>query len=99
MKKHLLKIALILNFFICRSQTINLNESHLIDFLRTSQLNGDFKSDFSFNIRPIHIGKNGLKINDSIFNLNEFSPKLFTFSNGKGSIKILPIDFNIKGDS
>jgi hypothetical protein len=99
MKKHLLKIALIFNFFICRSQTINLNESHLIDFLRTSQLNGDFKSDFSFNIRPIHIGKNGLKINDSIFNLNEFSPKLFTFSNGKGSIKILPIDFNINYNS
>lgn len=90
-------------FIIChlfvKSQTINLNESHIIDYLRVSQQIGTFDSDFSFNVRPISFGKNGLKINDSIFNIDHYSPTLLTFSKGLGSIKILPIDFNVSYDS
>ena len=52
-----------LNFLISNSQTINLNESHLMDFFRTSQLNGEFNTDVSFTLRPLHIGKGGLEIN------------------------------------
>ncbi|MBT7622959.1 MAG: hypothetical protein HN595_00365 [Flavobacteriaceae bacterium] len=87
-------------FSICLSaQTINLNESHLIDYFRTSQLTGHLNSDFSFTQRPIHLGKNGLNINDSIFNLNEYSPTVLNFMKGKGFIKVLPIDFNIEYSS
>lgn len=91
-------------FVICiysnllNSQTINLNQSHIVDYLRASQLTGSFNSDFSFNIRPINIGKNGIKINDSLFNSDTFIPKVIDF-NGKGSVKILPIDYNINYDS
>ena len=76
------------------TQTINLNESPLIDYLRRSQLLGTIKSDFSFTTKPIHLGKNGLKIENSIFNLDKYSPIALNFLEGKGLIKILPIDFN-----
>ena len=88
MKKILIYLILF-NIYFLNSQTINLNESHIIDYLRASQQVGILKSDFSFNIRPIHIGKNGLKINDSVFNSNKFNPELVTFLKGNGSIKIL----------
>tara|TARA_B100001250_G_scaffold66509_1_gene52980 strand:- start:2692 stop:4395 length:1704 start_codon:yes stop_codon:yes gene_type:complete len=97
--KKILFYTILFNFYFLKSQTINLNEGHIIDYLRTSQQIGTFKSDLSFNLRPIHIGKNGIKINDSLFNSNEFSPKLITFSKGKGSVKVLPIDYNINYSS
>ena len=34
----------------------------MTDYLRTSQLLGNFRSDVSFTIKPFDIGKNGLKI-------------------------------------
>ena len=83
-------------FFISRSQTINLNESHLTDFLRTSQLLGEFKSNLSFTLKPIDIGKNGIEINKEIFNTETYSPSLLSFLKNKGKIKILPIDYNIE---
>ena len=90
---------LLFSFSLSNSQTINLNESHLIDYLRTSQLSGDLNSNFSFTQRPIHLGKNGLNINDSIFNLNKYSPTVLNFMKGKGLIKVLPIDYNIEFSS
>ena len=96
--KKILFFIICINSNLLNSQTINLNQSHIVDYLRASQLTGSFDSDFSFNIRPINIGKNGIKINDSLFNSDIFIPKLIDF-NGKGSIKILPIDYNINYDS
>jgi len=87
------------SFLISYTQTINLNESHIIDYLRTSQLIGNLNSDFSFTQRPINLGKNGVKINDSIFDLNHYSPTILNFMNGKGLIKVLPIDFNTEYNS
>jgi hypothetical protein len=97
--KKIILFFLFISTFLIKGQTINLNEGHIVDYLRTSQQIGTFKSDLSFNLRPIHIGKNGIKINDSLFNSNEYSPKLITFSKGKGSVKILPIDYNINYSS
>ena len=87
------------SFLISYTQTINLNESHIIDYLRTSQLIGNLNSDFSFTQRPINFGKNGVKINDSIFDLNHYSPTILNFMNGNGLIKVLPIDFNTEYNS
>ena len=56
-------LFLLFTFFISSSQTINLNESYLTDYLRTSQLLGDFESEVSFTLKPLEIGKNGLEIN------------------------------------
>ena len=90
---------LFFTFLVSSSQTINLNESYLTDYLRTSQLLGDFKSDVSFTLKPFDIGKNGLKIENEVFNIEEYSPTVLTFFKNKGKIKILPIDYNIEFNS
>ena len=74
-------------FFISSSQTINLNESYLTDYLRTSQLLGEFKSDVSFTLKPLDIGGNGLEINKEIFDTEKYAPTLLSFLKGNGKIK------------
>ena len=65
-------------FLISNSQTINLNELYLTDYLRTSQLLGDFKSDVSFTLKPLDIGKNGLEINKEILDTEKYAPTVLT---------------------
>ena len=60
-------LFLFFTFIVSSSQTINLNESYLTDYFRTSQLLGEFKSDVSFTLKPLDIGKNGIEINKEIF--------------------------------
>ena len=81
------------------SQTINLNESYLTDYLRTSQLLGTFESDVSFTLKPLDIGKNGIEINKEIFDTEKYAPSFLSFLKGNGKIKILPIDYNIEFNS
>jgi hypothetical protein len=90
---------LLFTFFISSSQTINLNESYLNDYLRTSQLLGNFKSDVSFTLKPFDIGKNGIEINKEIFDTEKYAPTVLSFLKGNGKIKILPLDFNIEFNS
>ena len=97
--KHKLFLFLVFTFFVSNSQTINLNESHIIDYLRINQLIGKVDSNFSFTQRPINIGKMGININDSIIDLNKYSPVILNFANKKGKLKILPIDYNIEYSS
>ena len=92
-------LFLFFTFFISNSQTINLNESYLTDYLRISQLQGEFKSDVSFTLKPLDIGKNGIKIKNEVFDIEEYSPTVLTFFKNKGKIKILPIDYNIEFNS
>jgi hypothetical protein len=92
-------LFLFFTFFISNSQTINLNESYLTDYLRTSQLLGEFKENISFTLKPLDIGKNGLDIDTELFNTKQYAPTLLTFFKGKGKIKILPIDYNIEFNS
>jgi len=80
-------------------QTINLNESYLSNYLRTSQIAGKFKNDVSFTLKPFDIGTSGHKIENNVFNTEEYSPTLITFFNDKGKIKILPLDYNIEFNS
>ncbi len=79
------------------SQSINLNESHIIDFFRTSQLSGDLKSDFSFTLKPFDI--NNFNINSTLFNNEKYSPTILNFFKGKGKLKMLPVDYNIEFNS
>ena len=92
-------LLLIFIFFQSNSQTINLNESYLTDYLRTAQLLGEFQNEISFTLRPFDIGTNGLKINDSIFNIENYAPTISTFLKGKGKVKLIPIDYNIEFSS
>ena len=86
----------IVYILISNSQTINLNESHVIDYLRTSQLIGKLDSDFSFSVRPLSIDSNSLNIDKSIFDSEKYAPTILSFFNGSGVLKLLPIDYNIE---
>lgn len=90
---------LLLTFFISRSQTINLNESYITNYLRTSQLSGELQGDISFTLKPLDIGKNGLEIDKEIFNSEKYAPELLNFFNNKGKIKLLPINYNLEFNS
>ena len=50
--KYKLFLFLIFTFFTSNSQTINLNESYLTDYLRTSQLLGKLENYISFTLKP-----------------------------------------------
>ena len=77
--KYNFSLLIIFTFLISNSQTINLNESYLTDYLRTSQLLGDFKSDVSFTLKPFDIGKNGIEINKEIFDTEKYAPTCTEF--------------------
>ena len=62
-------IFLFFTFLVSSSQTINLNESYLTDYLRTLQLQGEFKSGVSFTLKPLNIGKNGIEIKKEFFDI------------------------------
>ena len=97
--KYSLFSFLFFTFLVSSSQTINLNESYLTNYLRTSQLQGEFNNDISFTLRPLIAGKNGINIKKEIFDTEKFTPTLLSFFKGKGNIKILPLDYNIEYNS
>ena len=97
--KYILFLFLFFTFIVSYSQTVNLNESYLNDYLRTSQLQGNFKSDISFTLKPFDISKNGIEINKEIFDSEKYAPTLLSFLKGNGKIKILPLDYNIEFNS
>jgi len=97
--KYKLFLFLFFTFFVSFCQTINLNESYLSNYLRISQILGKFKNDVSFTLKPFDIGTSGHKIENEVFNIEEYSPTLLTFFNDKGKIKILPVDYNIEFNS
>tara|TARA_Y100001935_G_scaffold254057_1_gene261943 strand:+ start:2522 stop:4237 length:1716 start_codon:yes stop_codon:yes gene_type:complete len=92
-------LFLFFTFYTSSSQTINLNETYLTDYLRTSQLLGKFNTDISFTLRPLNIGKNGLELNKETFDTEKYAPTIVNFLKGNGKIKILPMDYNIEFNS
>jgi hypothetical protein len=83
-----MRLFLILTLFLfnnfLQSQSINLNETQIIDYLRNQQLLGNFDDKVSFSIRPIHIDK---KINDLINLYSKPKKKEIYF-------RLLPVNFN-----
>ena len=97
--KSKLSLLILFTFLISNSQTINLNESHLNDYLRTSQLLGKFINDVSFTLKPFNIGNNGLDIDSEVFDIGEYAPTLISSLKSKVKIKVLPFDYNIEYNS
>jgi len=95
--KQLLLILIFSN--LTYSQTVSLNESHIVDFLRTSQLNGTLKTNSSFTLKPFDIFNNDFEIDSTFFNPEIYSPTILKFFKNTGKIKILPIDYNIEFNS
>lgn len=95
--KHSLILFLIVFFFKSNSQSLTLNESFVNDYLRTSQLLGDFETDLSFTKYPIDIGKNGIELSE--FNLNSIYPDFISSKNRNFIFKILPVNYNIEYNS
>ena len=89
---------LIFSFLKSNSQSINLNETHINDYLRVSKLLGNLKSDFSFNLYPIDIEKNDFVFKSNDLDLKNYSPTLLKFFK-TGKLKLLPIDYNVEFNS
>jgi hypothetical protein len=94
MKSLIIHTLLFFISFCSYSQTINLNQDHIIDHVRTFQLLDNSQSPYSFTQRPIDINY----INKN-FNTNKFSPTLLHLFKKTGKLKALPIDFNIEYNS
>ena len=88
MRLFFILILFIFNNFL-QSQSINLNETQIIDYLRNQQLLGNFDDKVSFSIRPIKVDK---KINELINLYSEPKKKEIYF-------RFLPINFNIEYSS
>ncbi len=78
-------ILIFFNFhFFSTSQSLNLNETYAIDFLRTQQLIGNLRNNISFSIQPLSID---YQTNELLgFFKDQKSKKIF--------FRFLPIDFN-----
>ena len=81
------------------SQSLNLNESHIIDLIRSKEISGEFKSDLSFNVLPIDINSSSFVIDSSIFDKKKYSPTLISSLDNKFKFKILPIDYKLEYNS
>ena len=77
--KFKLLLFLFFTFYSSCSQTINLNESYLTNYLRTSQILGEFKSDISFTLKPLNIGKNGIEIDKETFDTEKYAFTAMSF--------------------
>ena len=97
MMRFIYTILLFFLFSTSQSQSINLNESFINEYLRTSQLIGDYKGDFSFTQLPIDLGNNGIKINDELFDSKLYASNILKTK--KIKLKILPLNYNIEFNS
>jgi len=98
MRRYFFFLVIILSGFQSIGQTIPLGTPIIQDYLRRQQLLGQFDSSFSFNYRPINLGKNGLKTDTTIFNPDEYFGKKLYFLKKKGHLRILPTELRIAYD-
>jgi hypothetical protein len=94
-----LVIALLWLPFLAQSQTIPLGSPIIQDYLRRQQLLGNFDSTFSFNYRPIVVGRNGVKIDSTIFDSKEYFGEEIYFLKKRGVFKLLPAEFRTAYDN
>ncbi len=85
MKKLIIFLIVFFQQFVC-SQTINLNQDYIEDYLRYLNVTGKLKTDSSFTLRPL----NTFLLDNSLEVFNNYS-KDITKSN-KLNFKILPVD-------
>ena len=97
--KKLLLFLFIIQFNVLLSQNINVNDNYINEYLRTSQLLGNFDDEISFTIRPIVNDNSSILKNDELFKKINYSSKIFDFFNEKGSFHLMPINYSIEFNS
>ena len=84
---------------VAQSQTIPLGTPIIENYLRRQQLLGNFDPNFSFNYRPIVLGPNGLDVDSTVFNADDYFGKSHTLLKGLGTFKLLPTEYRMAFDS
>jgi len=92
------KVFFLLVSLSCFSQSISLNEDILIDKLRIESLKGDLQNNFSFNIRPINIGINGMNFDEKKKN-DYYISNLSKFFGNHGELSLLPVNSTFEYNS
>lgn len=98
MKFKLLILILLFSSITLKSQTIPLGSPIVENYLRRQQLLGKFDSTFSFNYRPITFGKNGVKVDSTVFNLDSYYGAGLPLFGMKNAVRFLPLENRLSYD-
>jgi len=98
MIRYLFFLILVLFCLKSAGQTIPVGTPVIQDFLRNQQLLGRIDSAFSFNYRPINLGVNGINVDSTVFNPNDYFGEKKYFLKKKGFVRILPVEFRLAYD-
>jgi hypothetical protein len=98
MKKQFFFLIIFHFITLINGQSINLNQSSIIENIRDQQLIGNISSDLSFNIKPISLENFDIDEIQTL-KLQNYAPSFLNFLNGKINFKILPIDYNLEFNS
>lgn len=98
LKKIYFLVFLAIAPLLSNAQTIPLGSPIIQDYFRRQQLLGKFDSTFSFNYRPIVLGKNGIKLDSAVFDKDDYFTKIKSFLGGIGSFTLLPAEVRTSYD-
>ena len=98
MKKQFFFLLIFHFITLINGQSINLNQSSIIENIRDQQLIGNISSDLSFNLKPISL-ENFDTDEIKTLKLQNYAPSFLEFFNGKINFKILPVDYNLEFNS
>ena len=89
MKNYILALFII-SSFASTAQTVPVGSPVIENYLRRQQLLGKLDSSFSFNYRPITVGKNGLNLSLEDYELDGFFGQKKDFLKIKGILDYYP---------
>lgn len=98
MKNYILTLFL-LSSFAATAQTLPVGSPVIENYLRRQQLLGKVDSSFSFNYRPITVGKNGLNLSLEDYGLDGFYGQKKNFLKTKGHVRLLSPEVRIQYDN
>ena len=99
MKKYIFIPLIIIFGFQSVAQNIAVGEGIIEDYLRRQQLLGKLDSSYSFSFRPFTMTKNGLLLDENVFNKKDYFKNSFKAFNGLGSLTLLPVRVHLQYDS
>lgn len=97
-KKYLIIVAILLPLQGLLGQTLPSGSALVENYLRRQQLLGNFDPDFSFNYRPIALGKNGIAIDSAIFNTDQYFGSSIQSKNQHFTAVVLPVEMRLAYD-
>lgn len=83
---------------ISHAQSLTLGSPVVENYLRRQQLLGKFDSTFSFNYRPLIIGKNGLAVDSAVFDIDQYFGTTFRTKKGGTFLRLLPTELRVAHD-